>query len=193
MRPRRRILLLCFVCLTGAIAVAGVPGRGADDPPKPSWPGLEVLPAPPADAAGNDPAAGAAAAEDGSAAGTSAEPAESSPPGDGGEQAGPLRDPTQPGPRMREILIPPQAAPQGTAAGPPPVPQVTLKGRVILRGRPGAAILEIDGKLLGVQAGTEATVSAAGRSGPVTLRVLELSASTVRLEILPQGQELVLH
>jgi len=193
MRPRRRVLISCFACLSGVIAVAGVLGESADDAPRPLLPGPEVLPAPPGNAPGDGPAPPDDAAAGGAAARPSAESSKPSAPGEDGEQTGPLRDPTEPSPRMREILVPPQASPQGTVAGPPPMPQVTLKGRVILSGKPGAAILEVDGKLLGIQAGAETTIAAGSRTGLVTLRVLELSASTLRLEVLPQGQELVLY
>jgi len=172
MRPQQRVLLWCIVCVTGVIAGAALLGQAADAPPEPLLPPPEALPAPPGNAT----------------AGPLAEPSEAAPPD---EAARPLRDPTQPGPELREILVPPQAVAQGTVAGPPPMPQVALKGRVILRQRPGTALLEVDGTLISVRDGADATV-AASRAGLLTLHVLEISASAVRVEVLPQKQEIVL-
>jgi len=130
----------------------------------------------PIDAAKKPPAAEAAPP-----AGPNATP---KPPLDHGE----FRDPTQPGPVLRDLLAP---APTAQRAAQPALPKITLKGRVIPLGKPGSAILEVDGQVRAIQDGKEATI--ASSAGLVTLRVSQLDVSEVRVDVLPLDQELVLH
>ncbi len=206
MRPLRRVLLGC--CVLGLLGGVAAWGRADSNGPSPQLPKLlgNLFPSsraagdasgPPAPAAEVIPAPAATPTEE--AAGAQAEsdpfaapPAETPSGSTQGGASRPLRDPTQPGPQMREILGPAEGVLQQSPAALPSVPQLVLKGRVIPRDRPGAAILEVDGKLISVQKGSEATVST-GRTGLVTLRVLEIDVSAVRLEVLPQGQEVTLH
>jgi hypothetical protein len=100
-----------------------------------------------------------------------------------------LRDPTQPGPQLRQILAP--AAVAGSS-NPTAMPHMSLKARVIRRGQPGTALLEIDGMLHAVHEDEEITV-ATGRTGLITLRVVKLTAATVRVELEPYHRTLVLN
>ena len=98
----------------------------------------------------------------------------------------PLGDPTQPGPALRELLAP-------VAHGRPVAsPTIRLKGRILPAARPGIVILEVDGDLVTIPRGGQASISGAS-GGSLTVRVLHLTASEVRLELLPQGHEMVLH
>ena len=130
----------------------------------------------PIDAAEKPPAAEAAPP-----AGPNATP---KPPLDRGE----FRDPTQPGPVLRDLLAP---AANLQRAAQPVLPKISLKGRVIPSGKPGSAILEVDGQVLSIQDGREATIVSS--TGLVTVRVSKLDVSEVRVDVLPLDQELVLH
>src|SRR5438132_1525014 len=54
----------------------------------------------------------------------------------------PLQDPTYPGPIFEKILNQ-----KAVKAGPMKLPAIALKGRIIARGKPATALLEVEGKL----------------------------------------------
>jgi hypothetical protein len=106
----------------------------------------------------------------------------------------PLRDPTVPvpgsaPPRAQET---PPVVSADPAAAPAAAPALALRGLVAVRGKPGAAVIEIGGTLLRhVTAGDELLwTDTAGRS--LTLRVASLTADEVRLTIPAIAQTVVL-
>ena len=102
------------------------------------------------------------------------------PPAEVGVPGGTLRDPTKVSPRMREVL--------GTKAGAGmKVTPLSLRGRVIARGQPPAALLEVEGKLYTVGKGSVIT----GANNTI-LRILEIDASGVRIESSPSKEVFVL-
>ena len=113
-------------------------------------------------------------------------------PGDAGEkdkkpekitQPPDAQDPTTPGPIFKDILG------KKDAKGPyaPKLPSILLKGRIVPKGKPPAALLEVDGKLYLVN-----QKSMLSGSANVTLKILELNASEIRIEIGPQKDIMVL-
>jgi hypothetical protein len=94
------------------------------------------------------------------------------------------RDPTLPGPELREWL--------DSAKPARDLPTIELKGRVLGGQQPGTAILEVDKMLRVVREGDELSLGGV-RPGGVTVRVVEVSQQQVRLEIKPSGRNLTLY
>jgi hypothetical protein len=82
----------------------------------------------------------------------------------------PLRDPTEQDARQGP------GVPAGVAPVVAPLPAIALKGLVIARGKPGVALLEMEGRLWRVRPGSIIT---AGRR---ELKVVAIKASEVRIE-----------
>lgn len=98
-----------------------------------------------------------------------------------------IPDPTQPSGKLKDALMPPRS-PAPTAPSPVArLPALALRGRVLAAGRPGAALLEVEGRVYSVSPGQ--TVAAGG----TVLRVVEVSAGEVRLELLPGRDVMVLN
>ncbi len=105
-----------------------------------------------------------------------------------------LRDPTEPGEEMRDMVAPFRMGQPGrpSAAG-LAVPRVTLKGRVIGPSSPPAAMVELQGALYLLQVDSELTVdSPEAAFGGLTLRVTDITASEVRIEVMPLRTVIVL-
>ncbi len=103
-----------------------------------------------------------------------------------------LRDPTEPGDEMRDLVAPLR---MGQPGGPHSlaVPRVTLKGRIIGPTQPPAAIIDLQGSIYVVYPDSELTVDAADSPlGGLTLRVTDISISEVRIEVLPLRKKLIL-
>jgi hypothetical protein len=95
---------------------------------------------------------------------------------------GPLPDPTNPSGPFKDLM-------KQKATGPMPslrAPALALRGRVLVAGKEPSAMLDVDGKLALVSAGS---VLAYGGS---TLRVVEITSQEVRLEIGSSGEKLSL-
>ena len=97
------------------------------------------------------------------------------------------RDPTRPAPELERVL---NAGKSGPAAA--QMPTVVLKGRVIGPGGKGIAMLEIEGKLYDVRADNEMNVRGPGGS-TIRLRVVEVSARGVRIEMGAAKEAFILH
>jgi type IV pilus assembly protein PilC len=82
---------------------------------------------------------------------------------------GSLKDPTRPSSKMRDVL---NAKPRGAAKASP----LALRGRIIIKGKPPAALLEVDGKLYTVAKGSVLTGT------NTLLKVLEIDSEGVRVE-----------
>lgn len=103
-----------------------------------------------------------------------------------------LRDPTEPGDELRELVAPLRmgqpGGPQGLA-----VPPVTLKGRIIGPTQPPAAIIDLQGSMYVVYPDSELTVETTDSPlGAITLQVTEINSSEVRIEVLPLRKKLIL-
>jgi hypothetical protein len=98
-----------------------------------------------------------------------------------------LRDPTRPGPQLRELISPSRS--QAKAAE---VPAIQLRGRIVDGPLPNAAMLDIDQQPYLLRKGSEITLTGAN-AGAQTLRVLDVTAEAVRVEILPLGRTLILN
>jgi hypothetical protein len=93
---------------------------------------------------------------------------------------GTLRDPTKPSSRMKDVL--------NTKAGAGmKITPLSLRGRVIARGQPAAALLEVEGRLYTVSKGSVIT----GAHNTI-LRVLDIDATGVRIESSPSKEIFVL-
>ncbi len=94
-----------------------------------------------------------------------------------------LKDPTSPSAKMRDVLTT-KATPGGAA---PRVSPLALRGRVIARDKPAAALLEVDGKLYTIGKGSVL-------AGPnnTTIRVLDISSTEVRIQFDPLKEIVVL-
>jgi hypothetical protein len=96
--------------------------------------------------------------------------------------SGPLPDPTKPSGPFQDLM-------KQKATGPGPsnrAPALALRGRVIAAGKEPSAMVEVDGKLALVTAGS---VLAYGNS---TVRVVEITSQEVRLEIGSSSEKLSL-
>ena len=96
-----------------------------------------------------------------------------------------LKDPTRPSPKLREAMNAGKAAP--AAPGASRFPVVALRGRIIAKGRPPAALVEGEGKLYTVSQG-----SVLPGGGSTILRVTEVSSTEVRLEVAPLNETILL-
>jgi hypothetical protein len=96
---------------------------------------------------------------------------------------GPRRDPTQPGPNMRQLL-----APRSKALN---IPAIQLKARIVTAGQVPVVILGIDKNLYIAKLGDE--FSPAGDSSGLTFRVSTVSDREVRLEVTPLGRSVILY
>ncbi len=104
----------------------------------------------------------------------------------------PLRDPTEPGEELRDLVTPFRLGQPGAPAG-LAVPRVTLKGRIIGPSAPPAAVVDLQGALYIVHEESELTVDAPeAAAGGLTFRVDRITASEVRIEVLPLGKVIVL-
>ena len=104
-----------------------------------------------------------------------------------------LRDPTKPGEALHDLVAPLRMGQHSGAAGGGGMPQITLKGRIVGPRKPPAAMVEIDKHLHVLQEGSELSVPAPHVGlGSVTLKVIELNGSQVKIEIMPLRQAIVL-
>ena len=92
-----------------------------------------------------------------------------------------LPDPTRASTKMKEVLGTKGAGPAARA-----VP-LALRGRVIARDKPAAALLEVEGKLYTVIKGS----AVPGPSNTV-LRIIELDSNEVRIEVSPSKEIMTL-
>ena len=104
----------------------------------------------------------------------------------------PGADPTVPGPEIRQLLD--GGAGQRNAVRPSEaIPDMKLKARILSRNRPAAAVIDIGGRSVTVNEGTEFAVSVpGGGDGAVVMRIIEVSAEAVRIEIENRSQPISL-
>ena len=95
----------------------------------------------------------------------------------------PPRDPTQPGPQMRDLL-----APKPKNQGLPPL---ELKGRILAAGQTPLVLLAMDKHLFVARQGAE--IGLDGSYGGMSIRVVEVTSGEVRLEIAPLGRTIHLY
>ena len=107
---------------------------------------------------------------------------------DGRSAAEPWHDPTRPSPIMRQLINPAKLPGQAKA---PEIPAVELKARIIGGMQPGVAVLGIDKQTYVVNKGSEFSL-AGPRYGGQKIRVMELDADVVRLEIQPTNLNVTL-
>lgn len=96
----------------------------------------------------------------------------------------PSKDPTEPTPKLREVLDTGKIGP----AGAPTLPTIVLRGRVIIENQPAVALLEFDPKQPPVPVSAGATLGLGG----LKLKVLEITATEVRIEISSREEVLIL-
>jgi hypothetical protein len=110
----------------------------------------------------------------------------------GQETPPPRSDPTEPGEAMRDLVAPLRLGQSGASAA-LAVPRMMLKGRIIGPVAPPAAILDVQGSVYVVQQDSELTFEATDSPlGGLTLRVTEINASEVRIEVMPFRKVLIL-
>ena len=100
----------------------------------------------------------------------------------------PWHDPTRPSPIMRQLINPAKLPGQAKA---PEIPAVELKARIIGGLQPGVAVLGIDKQTYVVSKGSEFSLPGP-RYGGQKIRVVELDADVVRLEIQPTNLSVTL-
>ncbi len=94
----------------------------------------------------------------------------------------PVHDPTSPSPRMRQLIDPPKV--QGKTAMEMPV--VELEARIVGGNQDSVAVLQIDKRLVVVRQGSEIALD--GAHNGQKIRVLQLDANEVRLEVQPMNR-----
>lgn len=99
-----------------------------------------------------------------------------------------LPDPTQPKGKLKDVLNPPKV-PGAVAPGAPlKLPTVAIRARIVPKGRPAAAVLEVDGRQYTVTAGTQFAAA-----DGLVFKVAEVTATEVRLEIVGGSGGIVVH
>jgi len=97
------------------------------------------------------------------------------------------RNPLEPSPRMRDALgtVKP---PTGQPAKPPPAPGgITLRARVLRKGQPPTALIEVDGRLYAITTG-----SVIATTGNTMLKVLQMNSLEIQLELSSTKEKIVL-
>ncbi|MBA4019313.1 MAG: hypothetical protein C0483_19275 [Pirellula sp.] len=100
-------------------------------------------------------------------------------------------DPTMPSPALRELIDQGTTTRPGTAAPAPQqgVPEIRIRARVFTRDRPPIAVLEIGGRQLTIRKDSEIHIpGTADQPTGLQLKVLELSPTELRLEVLKRNQ-----
>lgn len=91
------------------------------------------------------------------------------------------KDPTQPGPLLKDLLG------KGKTEVVLPSLLPKLKGRVLQRGKEPAAMLEVDGTLVVVGRNSIVTTR-----GGASLKIMEITAAEVRIEMQPSQEKIIL-
>jgi hypothetical protein len=99
---------------------------------------------------------------------------------------GELKDPTNPSPKLKELLQPEKAG-KGSAGPGPKMPLVALRGRVISKEHSAVALLEVDGRFYSITKGS----SLPGGNNTM-LRILDITSAEVRIEVLPLKEIIIL-
>lgn len=99
-------------------------------------------------------------------------------------------DPTAPGPDMRTLLG--EGNTNNRNAGPPPLPEIRIRGRIFRRDKPPVAIVEVGGKQLTIRKGSEIQLPLPGGSA-VMLHVSELNATELHIDIVDRKQKIILN
>jgi hypothetical protein len=84
-----------------------------------------------------------------------------------------------PSPEIRSLLDGERTTPNATAVSPNPT--IRLRARVIARGKPGLAVIDIDGSLITVREGDEVSVTVGAGSVPIV--ITKLTATDLQVEI----------
>lgn len=108
--------------------------------------------------------------------------------------ARPLNDPTVPGPAIRDLID--QNAGRQTTAAPaaPLIPEMQIRARVFTKDRPPVAVVDVGGRSLTVRLGSEIHLpGTADLPTGVQLKVVELSPTELKLEVLKRNQTITLH
>jgi hypothetical protein len=104
-----------------------------------------------------------------------------------GKAPDPGKDPTKASPKLKEALAP-TALGQGGTAATPRLPGLVLRGRIILKDRPPAALIEVDAKERPVLVFEGSAVTVGG----LRLQVIEVGTREVRIEVQPLNEIIVL-
>jgi len=133
----------------------------------------------------------AASGTSASGAPTPGGPAPQYQPSAGGRPSRGGSDPTSPGPDLKKLMG--AGGPEQRPAGPPPLPEITLRARVFARGKPPVAIIDVAGKVLSVRKGSVIQVPLGAAGGVVQLRVLELDGGELQIQVVDREQVIILN
>lgn len=100
-------------------------------------------------------------------------------------------DPTMPSPALRDLIDQGSTSRPGATAPAPQqqVPEIRIRARVFTRDKPPVAVLEIGGRQLTVRKDSEIHIpGSADQPTGVQLKVVELSPTELRLEVLKRNQ-----
>jgi hypothetical protein len=109
-----------------------------------------------------------------------------------GTSSGPaVADPTMPSPALRDLIE--QGSGNRTPGVAPPqpqgVPEISIRARVFARDKPAVAVLEVGGRPLTVRKDSEIHIpGTADQPTGLQLKVIELSPTELRLEVLKRNQ-----
>ncbi len=107
-------------------------------------------------------------------------------------QARPMpNDPTMPSPEIRSLLDGEKTNANAAPNAPPPNPTIRLRARVIAKGKPGLAIIDVGGSTITVRQGDEINVTAGAGSVPIV--ITKLTATDLQVEIGSRRQPLNLN
>lgn len=173
---------------TGPTATVTAPPATASDPPVTGESLLRLF-APEEPARVGSPAASGTSTSGAPASGGSAP--QYQPSAGGGRPSRGGSDPTSPGPDLKKLMG--AGGPEQRPAGPPPLPEITLRARVFARGKPPVAIIDVAGKVLAIRKGSVIQVPLGATGGVVQLRVLELDAGELQIQVVDREQVIILN
>lgn len=105
-------------------------------------------------------------------------------------------DPTMPSPALRDLIDQGTTSRPGTTTPAPQqqVPEIRIRARVFSRDKPPVAVLEIGGRQLTVRKDSEIHIpGTVDQPTGVQLKVVELSPTELRLEVLKRNQTISLN
>ena len=116
-------------------------------------------------------------------------PASATPPAVAPQPTPPTRDPTVPSAELRSVLDKSGRSTAGPGRAAVKAPEIVLRGRIQVAGKPVTALIEVGGKgLYAITEGSRLTVDG-GHGESLTLQVGRLTLEEVEIEIVGQHQK----
>ena len=103
-------------------------------------------------------------------------------------------DPTVPGPAIRDLIDQGGGRATASVAAAPLIPEIQIRARVFTKDRPPVAVVDVGGRSLTVRMGSEIHLPGTPELPTgVQLKVVELTLTELKLEVLKRNQTITLH